>query len=823
MKQSWSLWFVVALACVTAALLFVVVMSPVNASTPQAAPTLTALSPTSAPNDLVTQITITGTGFAQVPTVSLGSEVLAEVGWISADLLTATVPWGLAPAVYDLTVANPSGESATMVGALTLTQGIGVWTTGGPYGGQVNFIAQNPSDPQTLYAAAQWVGVFESQDSGGTWEPILQIGWPTRLRFDAADADVIYVSGDSADFFKTTDGGENWERIPNLFDSQNGCYTVYVATHPITPGIVYAGAGSCADIPLLPGEGGVFYSEDQGANWITRTNGLTDTDVIDLAFDPANSDNMLVATMSGNIFATIDGGENWSWQAKIEDGLRRIYYNPHVANQYWAIPLNSRFGGSEPQHSLYKSSDLTTWDGVDLPSGTAEVWNLTFEPNGIWAASNFGYFSDDGGQTWSVVMADQPASGGITDFIVDAGDANLIHAGEQERAFFQSSDGGTTWQASNTGLAALNPRDVAAANIQPDTVYANISGLGLIRSYNGGASWQELGVGNGGGNASGPLLALDPFVQDRVYYDQHCSGAGPCFWYSTDAGDSWSEVPMPVPVTYTGWISSLNLIAPHPLVSGTLYASVRFSHSGSEDSEVPGLYRSRDYGQEWQYLGATVTMSEVLDLAFDCADPDLLYATTDGSGLWRSTDGGELWTHLPISNALPPVMVPAIATHPDIPRQVYIRTYSFAESPNPEPELWLSADAGDTWQPMAYVFTGVDLLVAPPWPDLPAYSLYTGCQPGLCRSLDDGDTWAPIEGAPRPEILTAVSDGERSLIYLGTPGSLLTAEALERTPGRNTTSSIPGRGSLLGGGVYRYTTVPAEMSRVWLPLVVRSE
>ncbi|MGD8597450.1 MAG: IPT/TIG domain-containing protein, partial [Anaerolineae bacterium] len=210
MKQSWSLWFVVALACVTAALLFVVVMSPVNASTPQAAPTLTALSPTSAPNDLVTQITITGTGFAQVPTVSLGSEVLAEVGWISADLLTATVPWGLAPAVYDLTVANPSGESATMVGALTLTQGIGVWTTGGPYGGQVNFIAQNPSDPQTLYAAAQWVGVFESQDSGGTWEPILQIGWPTRLRFDAADADVIYVSGDSADFFKTTDGGGNW-------------------------------------------------------------------------------------------------------------------------------------------------------------------------------------------------------------------------------------------------------------------------------------------------------------------------------------------------------------------------------------------------------------------------------------------------------------------------------------------------------------------------------------------------------------------------------------------------------------------------------------
>ena len=147
--------------------------------------------------------------------------------------------------------------------------------------------------------------------------------------------------------------------------------------------------------------------------------------------------------------------------------------------------------------------------------------------------------------------------------------------------------------------------------------------------------------------------------------------------------------------------------------------------------------------------------------------------------------------------------------------RLYVRTYSYAESPNPEPELWVSDDAGDTWQPMTYVFLGVDLLVSPPLPDTPPYTLYTGCQPGLCRSEDEGQTWIPVEGAPRPEILTAASDGERTVIYLGTPGGLMTVV------GSALRDTIPGRGSILGGGVYRYTFLTGG-HRVYLPLVVRA-
>jgi len=278
---------------------------------------------------------------------------------------------------------------------------------------------------------------------------------------------------------------------------------------------------------------------------------------------------------------------------------------------------------------------------------------------------------------------------------------------------------------------------------------------------------------------------------------------------------------MPVPAAYAGWSGGLTAIAAHPLVTGTLYAGAGFYQTLSEFGarvEPCGFYRSDDHGESWEFLGPTIPISEVLDIAFDAADPDLIYAATYGDGLWRSTDGGENWAHVPISDTLSPVVVPAIVTHPDVPGKVYVRTYSHAESPNPEPELWVSENAGDTWQQLTYVFLGVDLAISPPASGAPPYALYTGCQAGLCRSTDDGQTWEAVEGAPRPEFLAAAADDERATIYMGTFGGLATSIGTQSTISLDT---LPGRGSVLGSGVYRLTA-RLQSQRVYLPSILRA-
>jgi hypothetical protein len=116
---------------------------------PLDAPTVTAVDPASAPNDLDTPIVITGTGFTAGLTVMLGNTQLPDAGWVSSTTLTATVPWGLDPGVYTLTVANPDDQSGSLPNAFTVTQGIGVWTTSGPYGGTILNIIVNPLTPTT--------------------------------------------------------------------------------------------------------------------------------------------------------------------------------------------------------------------------------------------------------------------------------------------------------------------------------------------------------------------------------------------------------------------------------------------------------------------------------------------------------------------------------------------------------------------------------------------------------------------------------------------------------------------------------------------------
>jgi hypothetical protein len=135
----------------------------------QITPIVTLVDPSSAPNDLDTLIAITGTDFVSVPAVYLGDTSLSDVEWVTSTVLRATVPWGMDPGVYTLTVSNPGGESDDLPNAFTVTQGIGMWNATQIYGGKVGQVVINPITPTTVYAVAHEVGIFRSRNAGETW------------------------------------------------------------------------------------------------------------------------------------------------------------------------------------------------------------------------------------------------------------------------------------------------------------------------------------------------------------------------------------------------------------------------------------------------------------------------------------------------------------------------------------------------------------------------------------------------------------------------------------------------------------------------------
>jgi photosystem II stability/assembly factor-like uncharacterized protein len=299
-----------------------------------------------------------------------------------------------------------------------------------------------------------------------------------------------------------------------------------------------------------------------------------------------------------------------------------------------------------------------------------------------------------------------------------------------------------------------------------------------------------------GGYPAPNQLATDPFMPGKVYFGQCGDGNAQgniysCF--SDDGGESWEQITIALPITMTDW-------------SG---ATVAPAESAVWEKDARGLiFASDDYGTSWNLLGPTDLISEVNQIAIDAFNPDLIYVATRGSGLWRSTDGGATWAATPFTRT---TIVPYVKAHPSQENKVY-----FASSTTDYHINYISEDAGETWTRVdSEIEYGAPLLFTPAQPPL----LYAACHfsEKLCRSGDGGQTWQFISGVTRPGALAAGTDGERVMLYIGSPGGLVTQIGTQAVLPFDV---IPGRGSVLGGGVYRMTMVLPD-HWVYLPLMLR--
>lgn len=820
MKRSLSILATLLLTCIAAiALLITATDLPevARAASPANALSITEISPNTASNDLNTTIVITGSGFAAVPTVTLGANVLDHVGWSSPQRLTATVPWGLITGTYTLTVTNPGGEVGALADAFTVTQGLGVWTTNGPYGGRIYELIIHPVTPTTVYAMMPWVGVFATYDSAEHWEPILGYEFFNGyLDMDATDPNELWAGGGHS-LFHTVDGAVTWEISLGQDPPFNQCLIFHPVTHPKKSGVVYNAVWACPEQPsLAPDPSGIYSTTNRGQAWFTATTGLTDTQVYDIAIDPhrdpAGPDRVLAGTRAGNLFLSTDSGETWDWVARPSTNVERLYYNPYVPGEAWLVPKR---GDGAPPPFLFKSTDpaLQTWSPVEITGNLGEVDALEFTPGAVWAVAGGIYSSTNSGATWNVATGPGCAFGGDC-LAIDLATPGRYYSGAGGAGVGRSDDGGQSCQLKSVGLTGIQPSAMAVPPGQPDTVYVK-GELGLMWSYNGGHSWATHDPPILGGGFPGPnLLAVDPITTSRLYYGTGCGQGGntiACLQIGEDPGPAWHEITSTLP-TSPGLCSYASTVAAHPLVPGRILAGA-VSWPCGVDKGVwggdGGFYLSDDHGRSWSHVGPTQPISYVSQIAFDALDPDLIYAATLGTGLWRSTDGGETWA---LASPAPDAGVSYVGTHPWQTGRLLVASSTGDHGPG----LYASLNRGDDWiwrgqgagQPMIY---------APSEPPVLYGQYASGEYYGLVRSTDDGVTWQQVPEAGPPQVFAAATDGERAVVYMGTMGGVSTVDG----QALSADSVVPGRGSIKAGGIYRFTIVPGG-GLVYLPLVWRS-
>jgi photosystem II stability/assembly factor-like uncharacterized protein len=200
------------------------------------------------------------------------------------------------------------------------------------------------------------------------------------------------------------------------------------------------------------------------------------------------------------------------------------------------------------------------------------------------------YRSLDGGDSWqglSRVHGYRLLSlevNPITPTILFAG-ASIFDSTTYGGEVYRSSDGGITWiQILPSFTMAL---EIVIDPLDPKVVYLGSSYFGLLKSVNGGDSWQQMNNGLPSDDMTVQNINLNPDDSQIIYIT-----ADSKLYRSSDGGGNWVSIGSGLPVP---WISTL---AMNPSSPQMMFATP------VEGSEYYGVYQSTDEGYSWQWLAS---------------------------------------------------------------------------------------------------------------------------------------------------------------------------------------------------------------------------
>ena len=209
--------------------------------------------------------------------------------------------------------------------------------------GRITAIDVVRSSPEIIYAGSASVGVWKPESGGIAWEPIFDSELPLSigaLAISQKNPDVIWVGTGEGNprnsltggygVYKSIDAGKTWE-LMGLEKTRN---IHRVIIHPDDPSTVYIGAiGSpWGDHE----ERGVYKTTDGGDTWEKILYVDQMTGVGDMVMDPSNPNKILVNMWqhrrepwfftsggpSSGLYMTLDGGKSW----------KSIPYNSYAIN-----------------------------------------------------------------------------------------------------------------------------------------------------------------------------------------------------------------------------------------------------------------------------------------------------------------------------------------------------------------------------------------------------------------------------------------------------------------------------------------------------------
>ena len=344
---------------------------------------------------------------------------------------------------------------------------------------------------------------FSTSDGGQSWEIQNKTNSLNTVFF--INDSIGWISGYD-EILKTTDAGNNWEKIYGFdyeyygdiyFLDENNGYIIYEGLDP-----------DCANVVKRTTDGGYTWQTGSGL-YVYHLHTLTSGCLF------VNNDGKgIVAASRGTIAMTFDYGINWNLIYSGNDELETRWLSIYSEETKGAIVYNNNY---------FLANNLT----ISKPLKDSDYWILDYiNSSGTWrskiqfvndtlgfAGAGDLYRTSDSGNSWHYFEF----GGGADIFFID--DYNGWLSGEDSE-LFRTTDGAYNW----TFLGNFYPLDLGRIYF----LNSDIGFSGKCKTTDGGCNWYEVGGG-----------IRKCFINDSTGFGVNDNGE---IWKTIDIGESWYQI-----------------------------------------------------------------------------------------------------------------------------------------------------------------------------------------------------------------------------------------------------------------------------------------
>ncbi|MDP4709681.1 MAG: hypothetical protein NWS63_00665 [Saprospiraceae bacterium] len=644
--------------------------------------------------------------------------------------------------------------------------------------GRITAIDAVVSNPDIIYAGAASGGLWKSESGGTSWTPIFDdqdnqsIGAiainqnnPSEIWVGTGEGNPRNSHNSGIGIFKSLDGGKTWMHL-GLKETK----TIHrIIIHPDNPDVVFVGAMGSIWGPNA--ERGVYKTTDGGQSWEKILYVNDQTGVADLVIDPQNP-NKLIAAMweygrkpwtfnsggpGSGIYITHDGGKTWT-QRTAKDGLPEgelgragLAIAPSKPNVVYAL-LEAK------KNAFYRSTDGgATWvmmnDKDEIGNRPFYYYDIFVDPlneNRVYTIHSGMGKSEDGGKSFQNfgnrdIHPDHHA------FWINPN--NPLHIIEgNDGGLYITKDGGEKWTfAENIPVGQFYhvnydmsiPYNVGGGMqdngswVGPSSVWRS----GGIRN----ADWQEVYFGDG----------FDVgFQPDDSRYIYAMSQGGNVGRVDTKTGQTQNIKPIhPEGVKLRfNWNAAF---VQNPFHASGIYYGSQFVH------------KSMDHGQSWEIISPDLTTNDpekqkqyesggltidntqaenhttILAIEPSPLDQNVIWVGTDDGNLQLTRDGGKTWTNLAskLPGAKAGSWIPQIVASAKNPGEALIVVNDYRRN-DFRPMAFHTSNFGATFtsiiNPAQVDCYTLSIVQDPEVEDI----LWLGTDCGLYLSIDKGKNWS---------------------------------------------------------------------------------